>query len=847
MRFKFHVIDLTNSFPLDVDDTQKLRNRIHPQGNKVLATIIGIYGAIRLGFMYCSSILYKSDIRLISGPPVEFLGILIFISPSACTILTAIGLWHGRSWWMLACIAGMVGTVLFSLFLYPILEILFIPIIAVQAFLGASRKTGKKSMVPVPSNSARFPQRKIYMIKAITMAAIAAAVILVVPFQVTAGNGKAKLKYNIILTPGSNFTTRQEIYLNASKEFNDFQSQAVRVFFGLPANEKVINQSLYNVRTFQDTMDFILNGLLRMLYLDQRHVVLNGTHVLSSGTIANVNDVLLKCKYWFTEPGNDSAIFWTENHQIMYHTAELLAGQLFPATVFTNSGMNGSEHVAHAKPMILQWLGWKAKFGFNEWYSDVYYNQLISALVNLADFASDKDIANRSAMVLDLIAFEFANNYYNGTFAVTHGRTYDDQVRGQSAAYPADIEDVTEAAWLLANVGGHHPDRCHSTSAVSLATSINYVTPPVIEAIAANASQNEECWARSGIGIEDGNAWSIPYDEDNLMLWWGMAGPVASPVIVLSFQVMTKYNLDPGLVCGTGIPELLKIGARLRGISLHDYSTLGKAITEGICLDRANIYTYRTPHYQLSAVQDRHKGKTGLQELYWQASLDQDAVVYTNAPGGIGFRPFTGGWKPRTTFYKNVGVIQYDRTSMPLEMEMAMFLVDGGINLIYGNRPYTHAYFPQWAFDELRQVGSWTFGRRGSGYVALYSQQPTFWASNYDLESLGKKNVYIVELGSVDESGSFDLFVNSISNANMNVIQQVSGYSVAYTSPSRGLVTVSWDGPMVVNGTSVNLGPYPRFQNPYCTENFGSLTTTIQCNNKSLVLDFNAGTITQVG
>jgi len=828
-----------------VDSTQRLRNLLKPESNKVLAIIIGMYGAIRLGFMYCSSILYKSDTRLISGPPVGFWGNLLFILPSACTMVMAIGLYHGQSWWILACLAGMVGTILFSLFLYPLLEILFIPIIAVQVFLRATRNTGKKSAVPIASSKPRFPKRKFFVIKAIILATITAGVVLVLPFQVTTGDPLSKLKYNTVITPGTSFKTRQQVYLNASQNFNDFGSQAVRVFLGLPANELAINKSLSIIRTYQDTMDFTLNGLLRIIYLDQRHFLLNGTHVLSSGTKANVEDALIKCKYWFTEPGNDSAIFWTENHQIMYHTAELLVGQLFPAKIFPNSGMTGLDHVTHATPLILQWLDWKAKFGFDEWYSDVYYNQDITALVNLVDFSSNPDIATRASMILDLIAFEFANNYYNGTLATTQGRTYDDKVRGQSATYPADIEDITEGAWLLANVGGHHPDRCHSTSAVALATSIKYATPPVIEAIAANASQKDECMEHSGIGIDDGSAWNISYDENNLMLWWGMAGPVASPVIDTSFQVMNEYHLNPGLVCGTGIPELLEAGATLRGISLHDYSTMGSAITEGLCLDTANIYTYRTPHYQLSAVQHRRKGQTGLQELYWQASLDQDAVVYTNAPGGLGFRPFTGGWKPRTTFYKNVGVIQYDRASMPLEMELAMYLVDGSINDLYGNRPYTHAYFPQWASDEVRQAGSWTFGKRGSGYIALFSDQPTSWASNYDLQALGKKNVYIVELGSADESGSFDHFVQSISNANVNIVQQSTGYSVAYTSPSQGLVTVSWDGPMVVNGTTANLGPYPRFQNPYCTETFGSHITTIQFNNQSLVLDFNAGTITQ--
>jgi len=42
-------------------------------------------------------------------------------------------------------------------------------------------------------------------------------------------------------------------------------------------------------------------------------------------------------------------------------------------------------------------------------------------------------------------------------------------------------------------------------------------------------------------------------------------------------------------------------------------------------------------------------------------------------------------------------------------------------------RPYSHAFFPRQAFDTVIQRGNWTFGRKGSGYIALYSQHPARW------------------------------------------------------------------------------------------------------------------------
>ena len=46
---------------------------------------------------------------------------------------------------------------------------------------------------------------------------------------------------------------------------------------------------------------------------------------------------------------------------------------------------------------------------------------------------------------------------------------------------------------------------------------------------------------------------------------------------------------------------------------------------------------------------------------------------------------------------------------------------------IFGYLNETHAYFPQDHFDEVVQTGGWTIGRKGDGYVALWSHRPTVW------------------------------------------------------------------------------------------------------------------------
>ncbi|MHA1720260.1 MAG: hypothetical protein ACTSWX_14820, partial [Promethearchaeota archaeon] len=176
---------------------------------------------------------------------------------------------------------------------------------------------------------------------------------------------------------------------------------------------------------------------------------------------------------------------------------------------------------------------------------------------------------------------------------------------------------------------------------------------------------------------------------------------------------------------------------------------------------------------------------------------------------------------------------QYDRLATSLLGELVFLYLE--------YKPYTHAYFPQWAFDSVEQHGKWTFGQKSDSYIALYSHEKTHWESNIELRSSGKKNAYIVELASVEDYATFDDFIKAILSAEIKVKQLPVGFDILYDSPSQGKITVSWDDPMIVNGHSVDLGPYPRFDNDFCYQEFGTNTTVIQFENQSLVLDFDNG------
>jgi len=628
------------------------------------------------------------------------------------------------------------------------------------------------------------------------------------------------------------FKQRQNIYLNDSINSDHVYAQVSRVYLGLNVSEINIEASLYKIYYLKDTLDFTLNNLIRLIYLDINRNIL-------SPTIKNkVIDAFGKTKYWYTEPTRDDMIYYTENHQILFHTAELLIGQLFPNDTFVNSNMTGLEHVNHALPLVKRWLDWRAQFGFAEWHSNTYYTEDIAALVNLIDFSEDPELVFKAAMIMDIIAFDFANNYYKGRYATTHGRCYDRTKVGESMISQASRDSTSESAWIMLGIGEHNPNDNSNLAAVALATSDYYAPPPILEDIADNATLYNEHKERNSIDMDEGSIFNLNYNEEDLMFWLGMSAVLPSQTIKEVFNLVEKYNIKSDNVYGPKlISDFFKISAFLKGIPLNMYSESLKLITQGICLETSNTYTYRSPYYQLSGSQDHQKGMNSYQEHIWQASLDDNAFIYTNSPGGLTKdleQEYVGGWNPRATLYKNIGIIQYDRETLPLEGELLLYF----LNLFTGNKFYQHAYFPRWAFDDWEQHGKWTFGIEGDGYVGLYSYMDTYWVSDYELRADGFKNLWIVELGSINEYGSFDQFISEILQSQVQVIPQALGYSVRYISPSQGLISVAWDGPMKIDGKEVDLGPYPRFDNEYCYQDFGTKNTFMHFGNQSLILNF---------
>ncbi|MCU1356095.1 MAG: hypothetical protein JWM89_1513 [Acidimicrobiales bacterium] len=656
------------------------------------------------------------------------------------------------------------------------------------------------------------------------------------------------------------------------------------------ASVELFEPMFEKLTTFQDTGDFDINELLT-LYLRFGKDLPPKVHDA-------IEERLLGFKYWWTEPTPkgviDSQYYWTENHQIIYLADEFVAGQAFPNTSFANSGMTGKQHMAHAKDRLATWFALRARFGFSEWLSNVYWTEDMKGLLLLAEFADDPGLAREASMMLDLLFVELAGHVERGTFGSTHGRTYQKD----------KLEGIDEDTFSIAKmVFDRTPiPYANDDNATLLAVAQRYRPPEVARKIAAS-DKATVFRLRAGLPLDP----TAPVDpkvkapyglsftgEKGLMAWWGMGAQFPWQVAPLSVDTVKKYDLfkTTNFKQASDLEPVVKDAddATVRNLA----HSLAVQVNPGL-LSQVNTYTWRSPGVMLSTAQDWRPGQRGEQDHISQVTMGPEALVFTQHPrekATSGDDPgnggsFTGdGAMPRSAQDENVAVSVY----------APQYDGGGGIGsgaYAFTYEPYTHAYFPTEKFDEVVQRAGWTLARKDDGFVALWSQRPTTWADHtgekttveltkpYDLVARGgPDNVWITEVAQAsdyakagdDTKARFDAFVDAITGAQIHVSRSdVSscptvglcpygpdaarssgpdgGALVDYQSPSRGLVTFGWlpkeagDAalpPLVVDGKTIDLHPEDlAWDAPYATAKWDSQVFHAELDGASLDLDFN--------
>lgn len=655
-----------------------------------------------------------------------------------------------------------------------------------------------------------------------------------------------------------------------------FEREAIDLPYQTPLGQVPANgfDGLFQrMDTLRDTRDFSALYLLNLL-LGYR-----GHPAVPPELWQATEDALVRFKFWFTHPTptgqHDDSYYWTENHILIYRTIQYLMGQQFPARALGTDGRPGREHLAEAREQLLRWFEHRARWGFSEWHSNVYYQKDLTPLLTLAEYADDPEISTRAASVLDLLLFDLALHNHKGGVIATYGRSYKrDKL--------SSLEDDTWSGLKLlfdestfGYLSGGAP------AAILLARAKRYRLP---EAILRVGKSKQPFVDREHMGLPINELG--PYEENpqgpfglsftdpaNLDIWWGMSGLVAWQVVPLTVATFNQYDLWSN--------ELFKSIAALRPIAADIRVAQNLSIAQARLLNFAllkevHTYSYRTPDYLMSTALDYRKGSLGDQLTSWQVAFDPNAKIFTNHA----FRPPTkstdwgddgelaGYWTgeasiPRSAQHENVAIHIYApqyRPSSPAPFDLFHFEL------------YTHAYFPQDHFDEVVQApangeGTWTFGRKGEGYVALYSYRPVEWISYdpavyatngmvkpFDLRANGgPNNVWIVECGRQQDGLTFEAFRAAIAAAPVTVAptgvvtRTNTAFDVSYQSPSQGLVTFGWEAPFTVAGVEIPLDDPRRYDNPFSQTAYNTLQTSIEAEGFGLDIDLAANTRTVFG
>jgi hypothetical protein len=199
-----------------------------------------------------------------------------------------------------------------------------------------------------------------------------------------------------------------------------------------------------------------------------------------AGLRSRVREALLGFKYWIDQPGLDAMCYFTENHQLVWHTAETLAGETFPDERFGNTGWTGAQHAEHGRALAREWIQRRLAGGFSEFDSNAYLAIDTLALVSLAEFSTDHALAELAAGLADRVLFSLAANSWRGIHGAAHGRSYVQTLRSSR------LEETAPIMWFCFGIGTLNDAVLPATV---LATARRYRVPEAVRAVAAYAGE----------------------------------------------------------------------------------------------------------------------------------------------------------------------------------------------------------------------------------------------------------------------------------------------------------------------------------------------------------------------
>jgi len=517
-------------------------------------------------------------------------------------------------------------------------------------------------------------------------------------------------------------------------------------FLGALAEDKPFDTALLSdtflfIHRRYDCSDFLANTILRILYAYG--------HKLDSyepGLQAKMKDILLSFKYHWDQNGHDSLCTWSENHQILFAGLEYLAGHLYETETFINSGRAGAYHKARGRERILAWCQRRFHYGFTEWYSNNYYLEDLIAMSNIQEFAPDPEVRHAMTQALHIIYFDIATQSLRGSFVSTGGRMYENNkksARGGCALnriiahkFNINLDEDADLFYEELTAMTHNID-------LNVLLNSSYQVPDVIKKIACDTTP-QVIKASNSMDISEGVKAGIfgPSDQQLAAQW--------------EMEAFTNHQVFRHTMKGITRNQMLasEFFAPLKMLNLTVlkpfYGLLAKAInpiTNGKATQRANTYTYRTPHYLMATAQGYLPGGFSDQQHIWNCLLDHDICVFATHPSGE--LSDTGALSKSPGYW--VGNSRNPHAAQHLNRILAIYhLPTKKAPFERGLFDFTHAFFPQNKFDEVRMGKRIALGRLGGAFVGLIAATSFSQTGKDELKQYGRKQYWICECSSAD-------------------------------------------------------------------------------------------------
>lgn len=206
-----------------------------------------------------------------------------------------------------------------------------------------------------------------------------------------------------------------------------------------PLCREILESELSRIEKKLDCSDFRLPIILLTVY--------RYSHLIPQDILDRIKKVALSFRYWIDEPGNDVMWFFSENHAMLFHTCQYIAGYLYTDEVFTTSNRSSKDQEDYGYKRLIKWFDEFLNRGYEEWNSLTYLPVDFIGFFTLYEMAKHDEIKQLAKKGLDMTFEIIASNLHNTIFSTSYGRIYEDYLKS------VEFGELSMYSWIAYGQG----------------------------------------------------------------------------------------------------------------------------------------------------------------------------------------------------------------------------------------------------------------------------------------------------------------------------------------------------------------------------------------------------------